>query len=165
MAPKGKMGSVLAFDPGYERLGAAVVGYNNERETLIHSECITTSASLLYHERLAKIGAAVESLVDKYKPTMIAIETLYFSTNQKTAMQVAGVRGVLLYIGARHNLRVFQYTPLEIKIAVTGYGKSTKKDVTAMVHRLVSIKKEIAYDDEYDAIAIGLTCLARERFF
>ena len=84
--------------------------------------------------------------------------------NQKTAIDVAGVRGMLFYIAKKHSLSVFEYTPLQIKMAVTGYGKSDKKQVTDMVTKLIKIDKKIKFDDEYDAIAVGLTCFASERF-
>ncbi|MCX6755818.1 MAG: crossover junction endodeoxyribonuclease RuvC, partial [Candidatus Nomurabacteria bacterium] len=100
----------------------------------------------------------------EYKPTALAIEKLFFTTNQKTVMGVAEARGVIVYSAIKHGLKIFEYTPPQIKIAVTGYGKSDKSAVMSMVPKLIKIEKIIKSDDELDAIAIGLTCLACERF-
>ena len=154
---------VLAFDPGYERLGVAVVEKINNKETLIHSECVRTLASLPFAERLRELGTAAEALIKKYKPGAVALEEVFFEKNAKTAMQIAEVRGMLAYIAASKKLTLFQYTPLEVKVAITGYGKSDKKAVGAMVARLVALPHRRRLDDELDAIAVGLTCLASAR--
>jgi crossover junction endodeoxyribonuclease RuvC len=93
----------------------------------------------------------------------VALEEIYFEKNAKTAMQVAGVAGMLAYIAASHDVPVFQYTPLEVKVATTGYGKSDKRAVAHMVARLVTLPQKKRLDDEVDAIAVGLTCLASSR--
>jgi crossover junction endodeoxyribonuclease RuvC len=98
-----------------------------------------------------------------YTPDMVALERLYFNTNQKTAMAVAEVRGALMYCTTSKNVPLHEYTPAQIKMAVTSWGKATKHDVTNMVRRLIRIEKEIRYDDEYDAIALGITHLAHMR--
>ena len=154
---------VLAFDPGFERLGVAIIEKVGHKEKLIHSDCIRTSATLPFHERLGILGAAAEALVETYKPTMVALEDLYFAKNAKTAMKVAEVRGMLSYIAASYGLPLYQYTPLQVKIAITGFGRSEKSAVALMVSRLVSISDKKRLDDEVDAIAVGLTCLASYR--
>ena len=155
---------VLAIDPGYERVGIAVVEKPQKgKESLVYSDCFQTSAKEAFENRLLEIGSEVERLIIEYSPQALAIEQLFFNTNQKTAMNVAEVRGALIYICKKYGLLSFQYTPLQIKNAVSGYGRSTKKQVAKMVPQLIEIQKEIKFDDEYDAIAIGLTCLASER--
>ena len=154
---------VLAFDPGFERLGVAVIEKVSSKEKLIHSDCIRTSASLPFHERLGILGAAAEAIVEKYEPSMMALEDLYFAKNAKTAMKVAEVRGMLSYIAASYGLPLYQYTPLQVKIAVTGFGRSEKSAVALMVGRLLAISDKKRLDDEVDAIAVGLTCLASYR--
>jgi crossover junction endodeoxyribonuclease RuvC len=154
---------VLAFDPGYERLGVAVVERIGSRETLVHSECVHTSAKLSFEDRLLALGAAAEKLMKQYSPEAVALEEIYFQKNEKTATKIAEVRGLLTYIARTHSLPVRHFTPQEIKIAVTGYGKSDKAAVAAMVARLVSLPAKKRLDDEIDAIAIGLTCLAVSR--
>ena len=98
-----------------------------------------------------------------HEPSVLAIEELYFSNNQKTVFQVAEARGMILYIAYAHHLRVVEYNPLSIKIALTGYGRASKEQVTKMVEKLIIVEKTPKTDDEYDAIAVGLTALAHER--
>ena len=158
---------ILAFDPGFERLGAAVIEKNNGPEVLVHSECIRTSAKLSFQNRLQQIGDAAEALIKKFKPDAVALEEIFFGKNEKTGVQIAEVRGVLTYVAMSKGLTVYDYTPLEVKIAITGYGKSDKKAVAAMVPRLVRLPtpkdNRRRLDDEMDAIAVGLTCLASVR--
>ncbi len=154
---------VLAFDPGYERLGVAVLEKENGKEKLLHSECVRTLKTLSFPERLAEIGKAAEALIKKWKPDAVALEEVFFEKNAKTAMQVAEVRGALTYIAASKSLTVYQYTPGEVKIAVTGYGRATKADILLMVPKLLALPPRKRLDDELDAIAVGITCLASVR--
>ena len=130
---------ILAFDPGFERLGVAVVEKNPSadggKEIVVHSECIRTDASLPFSERLLVLGKATEALIQKFKPDAMALEEIFFGKNAKTGVQIAEVRGMLTYIGRQNSLTVYGYTPLEVKIAVTGYGKSDKSAVALMVPR------------------------------
>lgn len=153
---------VLAFDPGFERLGVAVVE-KNKKEELLFSDCVRTSAKLPFPERLKLLGEASEALIKKWKPDCVAIENLFFEKNQKTAMDVAAVRGMLLYMASSHGLAVHEYTPLQVKVATTGYGKSDKHAVSVMVQKLVRVPEGKRLDDELDAIAVGITCLASVR--
>ena len=154
---------ILAFDPGFERLGVAVVEKTNGKEVVVHSECVRTDASLPFSERLLALGKATEQLIQKFKPDAMALEEIFFGKNAKTGIQIAEVRGMLTYLGRQKGLVVYGYTPLEVKIAVTGYGKSDKSAVAMMVPRLVRLPERKRLDDELDAIAIGLTCLASVR--
>ncbi len=157
---------ILGIDPGFERVGIAIVEKNKEtqnREQLIYSDCFKTSPSLPFSERLGLIGEEVKNIINKHNPDILAIETLLFNSNQKTAMKVAEARGVMVYEAARKNLEICEYTPLQIKIAVAGYGRADKKQVTRMVNQLIKIEKPIKYDDEIDAIAVSLTCSASYR--
>ncbi len=154
---------IISIDPGYERLGVAIIEKNidtGSKEVLLHSDCIQTSAKLPFSERLRLLGTEVEGLIKKYKPHSLAIEKLYFQNNQKTAMHVAQTIGAIIYIAKSHGLEVFEYTPLQIKSACAGSGRANKKQIMVMLPHLIKIKKEIKYDDEYDAIAVGLTHLA-----
>ncbi|HVV15201.1 MAG TPA: crossover junction endodeoxyribonuclease RuvC [Candidatus Paceibacterota bacterium] len=154
---------VLAFDPGYERLGVAVVERRGGKDILLHSECVRTSAKLPFPERLALLGDAAQKLITEWKPSALALEEVYFEKNAKTAIHVAQVMGMLNYIAASRRLVVYQYTPLEVKVAITGYGRGDKTAVAAMVPRLVKLPARKRLDDELDAIAIGLTCAASVR--
>jgi crossover junction endodeoxyribonuclease RuvC len=156
---------ILGIDPGFERIGISIIEKKHrEKESLVYSECFKTKSTLPFYERILLIGQKIEEISIKYKPGAIAIEKLFFTANQKTAMGVAEARGVIIYSAIKHGLRVFEYTPQEIKIAVTGYGKSDKSAIMSMVPKLIKIEKDIKSDDELDAIAIGLTCFACERF-
>ncbi len=154
---------VLAFDPGYERLGAAVLEKQKGKEILLHSECIRTSAKSDFALRLKELGKAAEALIKKWKPDAVALEEVFFEKNAKTAMQIAEVRGALMYMAASKNLTVHQYTPGEVKIAVTGYGRAGKADIALMVPKLLALPPRNRLDDELDAIAVGITCLASVR--
>lgn len=152
---------LLAIDPGYERLGVAILQKEKgKKEAVLFSDCVRTSAKLLFEERLVEIGLKVEELIETYKPEALSIENLFISNNQKTAMRVAEVRGVLIYIAKKNSLTVSEYTPLQVKSSVTGDGKSSKDQVIKMVKLLTKTNKPDMLDDEYDAIAIGLAFFA-----
>ncbi|MBP6974398.1 MAG: crossover junction endodeoxyribonuclease RuvC [Candidatus Pacebacteria bacterium] len=156
---------ILAIDPGYERLGVAILDKEKgQKETLIFSDCFKTDAKELFEDRLTTIGIQVENLIDEYKPEALSIENLFISNNQKTAMRVAEVRGMLIYICRKNKLSIKEFTPLQVKLSVTGDGKSSKDQVIKMVKLLVKNVKAKALDDEYDAVAVGLAYFAYSRF-
>lgn len=152
--------TVLSFDPGYDRLGVAVVKEENSKTTLAFSDCVTTNKKLTHDKRLATIGETASELIETWRPDAIAIEEVFFSKNQKTALLVSQALGVLIYEAAKHNVPIHYYAPGQVKVAVTGHGQSDKQQVTYMVSRLVKMDSKKRHDDEYDAIAIGLTHLA-----
>lgn len=156
---------IIAIDPGYERIGIAIIErLPKKKDSLVYSVCFKTKSKNYFHIRLLSIGGEINKLIKKYKPKILAIEKLYLTTNQKTVMNVAEVRGVIIYLAAYHGLLLFEYTPPQIKLAVTGYGRASKDMVLRMVPKLIDIAVKINSDDEIDAIAIGLTCLASIRF-
>ena len=150
---------VLAIDPGYDRIGVAILEFQGQ-ETVLYSTCIETERSDKMAERLLVVGNAIETILSEYHPTAMAIETLFFNKNVKTAIGVAQARGMLVYLGQRAGCTVYEFSPQEIKIAMTGNGASDKSAVTMMVKRLVKGVPQNGIDDEYDAIAVGVTCLA-----
>jgi crossover junction endodeoxyribonuclease RuvC len=154
---------VIGIDPGYDRLGVAVMEKADGKETLLHSTCIETSKNDTLADRIHTAGVAFQAIVDEHTPDGVALETLFFNKNVKTAVAVAQMRGVVLYIAKTAGARIFEYGPQEIKVAITGYGKSDKNAVIDMVKMLVHDAPEAALDDEYDAIAVTVTCLASER--
>src|SRR3989344_7596734 len=154
---------VLAIDPGYGRCGVAVVEKVDGKERLIYSGCIETSAKAQFPERLSEVTTACAELLRAYKPEAVALEKLFMTKNQKTAMRVSEVRGALIDLATRNGVPVFEYTPGEVKSAAAGNGSADKQAVIKMLHALLKIEKEIRHDDEYDAIAIGITHLARVR--
>lgn len=150
---------VLGIDPGYERLGIAILE-KNQKEKLIFSECFKTSSKDEHSNRLALIQNKIKEIIAMYGPEFLAIETLFFNSNQKTALLVAQARGVILATAKNSGLKIYEYSPQQIKIAVTNNGRSDKNSVIKMIPLLVKIEKEIKHDDEYDAIATGLTFLS-----
>ena len=156
---------ILAIDPGFDRMGVAILDKIKGKETLVYSTCITTSKKESFESRLFFAGNTLEEIIIKYSPNHLAIEKLFFTANQRTAMNVAEVRGVCLFFAKKYKLSIFEYTPPQIKIAVTGYGKSNKSDISNMVYKIIKIpNKEKLLDDEIDAIAIGLTHSASVKF-
>jgi len=155
---------IIAIDPGFERVGIALIERDlKKKDTLLFSECFKTSSKLVLSERLKNIGERIEEIIKEYKPESLAIEKLFFTTNQKTVMGVSEARGVIIYCSIKNNLNIFEYTPPQIKVAVTGYGRADKNMVISMVPKLIQINKEIKLDDEMDAIAIGITHLSTIR--
>ena len=152
---------VIAVDPGYDRLGIAVMEVADGAEKIIHSECVETDKNNPLTKRMQTAGDSFLKMLKTYQPDALAIETLFFNQNQKTAIAVAQMRGIIIYLAQNNNCQVFEFGPQEIKIAVTGYGKSDKGAVIDMVKRLIKNAPENALDDEYDAIAVGITCLAQ----
>ncbi len=152
---------VLSIDPGYDRLGVAVMEYVDGKEHLIFSTCVLTDKKSDLIERLFAVGTAVSKLIIEHMPDTVAIETLFFNKNIKTAIGVAQARGIIIYLAKEANCTVYEFGPQEIKVAVTGYGNSDKAAVFSMVNRLVPNVPAHALDDEYDAIAVGITCLAQ----
>jgi crossover junction endodeoxyribonuclease RuvC len=151
---------VISVDPGYDRIGVAVLEYIAGKEKLIHSCCIQTNKSHTLLDRLQDMGQQFTSLLEIYTPDTLGIETLFFNTNQKTAIGVAQARGIIIYLAQAADCQVYEFGPQEIKVAVTGYGKSDKHAVIDMILRLMPDAPKKALDDEYDAIAVGITCLA-----
>lgn len=156
---------ILSIDPGYERIGIAIIEKKEKgKDSLVYSSCFKTSAKIPFNKRLNAIGGEINKIIKKYKPEVLSIEKLYFTNNQKTALGVSEARGVIIYCASSNNLKIFEYTPLQIKVAVTGYGRANKSMVMSMVSKLIEINPSIKSDDELDAVAIGLTCLAHEKF-
>jgi len=155
---------ILGIDPGFERMGVAVLEKNSlGKEEVLFSACLKTKKELPFSERLLFLGEAVKKTIQKFKPEILAIETLFLNTNQKTAMQVAEARGVVLYEASLSGLKIFEASPPEIKRAVTGDGRADKKQVIKMVKMLVKIDAGKKSDDEIDAIAIALCASATNR--
>ena len=145
-------------------MGVAVMEHDsNGRERLLHSGCIETDRTNTVPERLLALGQEVLQLIEAHQPEAVAVETIFFNKNQKTAVAVAEARGVILYLARVAGATVHEFGPQEIKVAVTGYGKSDKAAVIDMVQRLIPDAPPKALDDEYDAIAVGITCLAHHR--
>lgn len=154
---------VLAVDPGYDRLGVAILEKPNGKETILFSDCLTTDKNQPINKRIAELGQRLEKLFDEYQPDTVAVETLFFNQNRSTAIAVAEMRGVVLYLAEKYGCGLMEFGPQAVKVAVTGYGASDKAGIHTMLKHLVANLPERALDDEYDAIAIGITALAHHR--
>ncbi len=150
---------ILAIDPGYDRLGVALVEGDPSRPRVVMSDCILPPKGA--HEvRLACVYDAVVKAIKKYSPDALAIETLFFSTNVRTALGVAEARGAVLAAAGSAKIPVIECSPQQVKLAVTGHGGADKKAIARMIPHLVSLSKRKRLDDELDAIAVGIAGLA-----
>ena len=147
---------VLAFDPGLARVGYAVVEGDLNSYSLTECGLIETTAGTPFSERLANIHHDALEVANEFQPDCLAIEKLFFAKNAKTAMDVAQARGVLVMISFHLSIPVFEYSPAEVKVAVTGYGSADKHQVGEMVRTLFALPDAPKPDDVADACAIGL---------
>lgn len=156
---------ILAVDPGFDRIGLAVMEPGRDKPKLLFSQCLETNSKETRPKRLLFIGENLKSLIKKWQPKALAIETLFFNTNTTSAIGVAEARGIIIYEAAGAGMEIFEYGPQTIKIAVTGYGRADKIQMADMVKKLVNLpeKSSKRLDDEVDAIALGITHLASRR--
>ncbi|CAN5139950.1 crossover junction endodeoxyribonuclease RuvC [soil metagenome] len=155
-----KQDRALSVDPGFDRVGVAILSGGSSKQELLYSECIVTDRKDSHAERLLTVGNRIKKIIKEWQPTALGIEKLFFNQNTKSALGVAEARGVIIYEAVSLGLQIFEYSPQEIKIATTGYGKASKDDVKKMVLKLIKLSKMPKYDDEMDAIAVGITHLA-----
>lgn len=155
-----KTKTILGIDPGFGRMGYAVVEQNGSNQTIREMGCIETDKETLYHKRLHQMGKNIAKIIQKNKPDSIALEKIFFSKNQKTALKIAEVRGLIIYISEEAKIPIYEFTPLEVKIAICGYGRADKKQVESMVKSLIKLESLPKYDDTTDAIAIAITAFA-----
>ena len=151
--------SIIAIDPGYDRCGVAIVSETAGKPTIVFSTCITSDKADEQYLRLASIYKQLEVIIKKHKPSHLAIETLFFSVNKKTAIKVAEARGAILTLAGLQTLSLIELSPQAIKIAMTGVGNASKEQVQKMVRLTVALPKTTKLDDEIDAIALGVTAL------
>lgn len=147
---------ILGIDPGYAIIGWGVVRYERGRFAPIDFGAITTQAGTPFGERLLSIHTDLTALLLTHRPDAMAIEKLYFQNNQKTAIEVAEARGVILLAAQSAGIPVFEYTPLQVKSAVTGFGQAKKPQVMEMTRRLLRLTAVPKPDDTADALAIAI---------
>jgi crossover junction endodeoxyribonuclease RuvC len=160
--PQMKSRRVLGVDPGYDRLGIAVVEGDSSRPTLVWSTCVIPPKGA-HANRLAAVYTAIQLALEEYTPSLLAIETVYFSSNKKSALAVAEARGAVLAAVGAAGVVVQEYGPGQIKLAVTGYGSADKAAIARMLPRLISIPSGTRLDDELDAIAVAMTGLTDQQ--
>lgn len=147
---------VLGIDPGYAIVGWGLVEYKNNSYRPLRFGAVTTDAGTDFNQRLKIIYDDISEIFDMFKPDYLAIEKLYFQTNQKTAIMVAEARGIILLAAQQHSVPIYEYTPLQVKTAVTGYGKAKKPQVMEMTRRLLNLPAVPKPDDTADALAIAI---------
>ncbi len=147
---------ILGIDPGYAIVGYGVLEYKNNKFRTIEYGAITTEASMDMFDRFKSIYDDLNEIIERTHPDFMAIEELFFNSNQKTAINVAQARGVLLLAALNHGIEIFEYTPLQVKQAVAGYGRAEKNQVQQMVKLLLGLEAVPKPDDTADAVAIAI---------
>ena len=147
---------ILGIDPGYATLGWGVIDYNANRFKVVECGAVITKSGLDFPKRLEQIYDGVCDIIAKHSPDMMSVEELFFNTNTTTAIGVAQARGVVLLSARKSGLSVFEYTPLQVKQSVVGYGRAEKKQVMEMTRLLLNLKEVPKPDDTADALAIAL---------
>ncbi len=147
---------ILGIDPGYAIVGYGVLDYDNVQFRVVNYGAITTPADMPFDRRLCEIFGDMNTLLDKFKPDCMSVEKLYFNTNTTTAIDVAQARGVILLAAAKKSIPVFEYTPLQVKVAVTGYGRAEKHQMQEMTKNILHLESIPKPDDTADALAIAI---------
>ena len=147
---------ILGIDPGVATIGFGVINAESQKNTLIQYGTITTPAGIPLASRLLQISNDMEELIHLFQPDEMAIEELFFSTNITTGMSLAHGRGVILLAAEKLGVPIFEYTPIQVKQAVAGYGKADKKQVMLMTQRLLHMNRLPRPDDAADALAIAI---------
>ena len=147
---------ILGIDPGLAIVGWGVVDYSASHFKVLGYGALETPAGMPTEERLLMIYDGIKELIFKYRPEQIAVEELFFNTNITTGIRVAEARGVIIMCAHRHEVKVFEYTPLQVKQAVVGFGRAEKKQVITMVTTLLGLSKPPKPDDTADALAIAI---------
>ena len=149
---------ILGIDPGTGILGFGIIDYEKSKLSLVDAGVIRTPVNHPDAERLLIIYDELKQLIDEFKPEVMSVEKLFFAQNVTTAMTVAQARGVVLLLGQQHKLGLHEFTPLQIKQAITGYGKADKKQMQEMVRVLLQLKEVPQPDDAADALAAAICC-------
>lgn len=147
---------ILGVDPGYAIVGIGIVEYVGNKFRPITYTAITTPAKMNTVDRLKKIYDDMTELIETYKPDAMAIEELFFNSNQKTAINVAQARGVLLTAAANKGVPISEYTPLQVKQSVTGYGRADKRQIQEMVKMILHLNVIPKPDDAADGLALAI---------
>lgn len=157
---------VLGVDPGLETTGISILDIKGSKYEPVYSGCIITGKDKPLCRRLESIFNELLDIIDRYDPDCMAIEELFFSSNTKTAIKVGHSRGVLILAGSTRGLDVYEYTPLEIKQSVVGYGRATKKQIKYMLKAILGVKEDFfpKKDDAWDAMAVSLCHASNYKF-
>lgn len=152
--------TIMGIDPGIATVGFGIISVEGNTQRPLSYGIISTNAGLRLSVRLSQIYDDMNELIKTFNPDAIAVEELFFNTNQKTAVSVAHGRGVIILVGEKSGIPMFEYTPLQVKQAITGYGRADKKQMMDMVKRLLNLNATAKPDDASDALALAI-CHAR----
>ena len=147
---------IIGIDPGYAIVGFGILDYVNSKFSVVDYGAITTDKDTPFNDRLTEIYSDLCYVLDKYRPEFLSIEKLYFQNNQKTAIDVAEARGVILLAANQRKIDIYEYTPLQVKQSITGYGKAVKKQVQDMTRRVLGLSEVPKPDDTADALAMAI---------
>jgi len=147
---------ILGVDPGFATVGVGVIEYSNPRFKYLTCGAILTPAGEPVERRITTVYDEINEIIKKYKPDAMAIEELFFNTNQKTIINVSQARGVILLAARKNAVPIFEYTPLQVKQAVVGYGRATKNQVMEMTKVIMGLSSVPKPDDAADALAIAI---------
>ena len=147
---------ILGIDPGIALVGWGVIDAAGGAASVVDFGCIKTTADTATEDRLAAVFSQLNEIIKKYRPEAMAVEELFWNTNQKTGIIVAEARGVILLAAKLNGVEIFEYTPLQVKQAVVGYGRAEKRQVISMVTALLKLREAPKPDDTADALAIAV---------
>lgn len=147
---------ILGIDPGFAITGYSIIDYIGNRFILVDSGAVTTKAGESFPLRLSKLYTDINLIIDQYQPDAISVEELFFNNNVKTAINVAQARGIILVAGCQKNIPTYEYTPLQVKQAVVGYGRADKIQVQKMVKTILKVENLPKLDDITDSMAIAI---------
>lgn len=147
---------ILGIDPGYAIVGWGVIDYTANRFSVIDYGAVTTEAKMPFNRRLEMVFDGVSEIITRYRPSALAIEKLFYNTNAKTVIDVAQSRGVINLAAVKNGVEIFEYTPLQVKQSVVGYGRAEKKQVQEMTRVILKLDKIPKPDDTADALAMAI---------
>ena len=147
---------ILGIDPGYAIVGYGVIEYKNNHFTVVDYGAILTDAGTPFNIRLEKIYDGLCRIIERHKPEAMAIEKLFYNNNAKTVIDVSQARGVIMLAAQKNGVPAFEYTPLQVKQSVVGYGRAEKKQVQEMTRRILALEKVPKPDDTADALAMAI---------
>ena len=148
---------ILGIDPGYAIIGWGVLDFDNVHFSVVKYGAITTSPDTTFDKRLDEIYGDMNIVIDKFRPDCMSVEKLYFNSNITTGIDVAQARGVIILSAVQHNVKIYEYTPLQVKVAVTGYGRAEKHQGQEMTRNILGLKSIPKPDDTADALALAIT--------
>ena len=147
---------ILGIDPGYAIVGWGVIEYNANKFSVLDYGAVTTEAKTPFNDRLKMVYDGIDTIMKRYSPQALAIEKLFYNTNAKTVIDVAQARGVINLAAVQNNIPIFEYTPLQVKQSVVGYGRAEKKQVQEMTRVILKLEKIPKPDDTADALAMAI---------